>query len=415
MKEDNIIEIAKKIENIGGKLYLVGGAIRDKYLKRKVTDEDYCVTGINQADFEKLFPKAIIRGKDFPVYDIQGKEIALAREERKLDKGHKSFIINTNKNITIEQDLARRDITINSIAQEVLTEKIIDPFNGIEDIKNKTIRKTTEAFREDPLRAYRVARFAATLEFKVEKNTIESMYELKEELNTLSGERVFDEFRKALLSNKPSIFFEVLKEANILDVHFREIYNLIGKTQPEKYHPEGDSFNHTMIVLDNSSKLTNNLEVKFSCLVHDLGKGTTPKEILPHHYGHEERGIELVQSLGKRIKIPNNWIKCGKAACKFHMKGGIFEQMTTKKQVDFIENASKTILGLEGMKIIVMCDKSRNGEFVEANFDKIGKEVLKKVTGKDIIKKYNITNGKEIKNRLRQERIKLLNDMKKQK
>ncbi len=415
MKEDNIIEIAKKIENIGGKLYLVGGAIRDKYLKRKVTDEDYCVTGINQADFEKLFPKAIIRGKDFPVYDIQGKEIALAREERKLDKGHKSFIINTNKNITIEQDLARRDITINSIAQEVLTEKIIDPFNGIEDIKNKTIRKTTEAFREDPLRAYRVARFAATLEFKVEKNTIESMYELKEELNTLSGERVFDEFRKALLSNKPSIFFEVLKEANILDVHFREIYNLIGKTQPEKYHPEGDSFNHTMIVLDNSSKLTNNLEVKFSCLVHDLGKGTTPKEILPHHYGHEERGIELVQSLGKRIKIPNNWIKCGKAACKFHMKGGIFEQMTTKKQVDFIENVSKTILGLEGMKIIVMCDKSRNGEFVEVNFDKIGKEVLKKVTGKDIIKKYNITNGKEIKNRLRQERIKLLNDMKKQK
>lgn len=415
MKEDNIIEIAKKIENIGGKLYLVGGAIRDKYLKRKVTDEDYCVTGINQADFEKLFPKAIIRGKDFPVYDIQGKEIALAREERKLDKGHKSFIINTNKNITIEQDLARRDITINSIAQEVLTEKIIDPFNGIEDIKNKTIRKTTEAFREDPLRAYRVARFAATLEFKVEKNTIESMYELKEELNTLSGERVFDEFRKALLSNKPSIFFEVLKEANILDVHFREIYNLIGKTQPEKYHPEGDSFKHTMIVLDNSSKLTNNLEVKFSCLVHDLGKGTTPKEILPHHYGHEERGIELVQSLGKRIKIPNNWIKCGKAACKFHMKGGIFEQMTTKKQVDFIENVSKTILGLEGMKIIVMCDKSRNGEFVEVNFDKIGKEVLKKVTGKDIIKKYNITNGKEIKNRLRQERIKLLNDMKKQK
>ena len=415
MKEDNIIEIAKKIENIGGKLYLVGGAIRDKYLKRKVTDEDYCVTGINQADFEKLFPKAIIRGKDFPVYDIQGKEIALAREERKLNKGHKSFIINTNKNITIEQDLARRDITINSIAQEVLTEKIIDPFNGIEDIKNKTIRKTTEAFREDPLRAYRVARFAATLEFKVEKNTIESMYELKEELNTLSGERVFDEFRKALLSNKPSIFFEVLKEANILDVHFREIYNLIGKTQPEKYHPEGDSFNHTMIVLDNSSKLTNNLEVKFSCLVHDLGKGTTPKEILPHHYGHEERGIELVQSLGKRIKIPNNWIKCGKAACKFHMKGGIFEQMTTKKQVDFIENVSKTILGLEGMKIIVMCDKSRNGEFVEVNFDKIGKEVLKKVTGKDIIKKYNITNGKEIKNRLRQERIKVLNDMKKQK
>lgn len=413
MKENNINEIANKIASIGGKLYLVGGAVRDKYLKRKVTDEDYCVTGITQDAFENLFPNAIIRGKDFPVYELSGKEIALAREERKISKGHKSFIINTNKSITIEQDLARRDLTINSIAQEVLTGKIIDPFNGIKDIENGVIRKTTEAFKEDPLRAYRAARFASILEFKVEENTIKSINELKDELYTLSGERVFDEFKKALASNKPSIFFEVLKKANILDVHFKEIYNLIGKSQPEKYHPEGDSFNHTMIVVDNSSKLTKDLRIKFSCLVHDLGKGTTPNEMLPHHYGHEDRGVELVQNLGKRIKIPNNWIKCGKVACKWHMKAGIFEQMSTKKQIDFIESVSKTMLGLDGMKIVVMCDKSRNGKFEEVKFDKIGKEILKSVTGKNIIEKYNITDGEQIRNRLREERIKFLNNMKK--
>src|SRR5699024_10208661 len=139
---------------------------------------------------------------------------------------------------------------------------------------------------------------------------------------TLSKERVFTEFKKALEAKKPSIFFNVLRQANVLDVHFKEIYNLIGKEQPIQYHPQGDSYNHTMIVVDNSTKLTNDLEIKFACLVHDLGKGNTPENILPHHYGHDERGIKLVSELGKRIGIPNNWIKCGKLACKLHMKAG---------------------------------------------------------------------------------------------
>ena len=170
------------------------------------------------------------------------------------------------------------------------------------------------------------------------------MEKLKEELSTLSKERIFIEFKKALASTKPSLFFEVLRKANILQVHFKEIADLIGKTQPEKYHPEGDSYEHTLIVVDNSAKMTNDLTIRFSCLVHDLGKGVTPKEILPHHYGHDEKGVELIAKLGKRIGIPKVWEKCGKTACKWHMKAGIFEQMQPKKQVELIENVAKSML-----------------------------------------------------------------------
>ena len=260
--------IANKIKEAGGRLYLVGGAVRDEILGKEVHDEDYCVTGIK--DFQKLFPKAYIRGKDFAVFDINGKEFAMARTETKQGKGHKEFEIETNPSITIEQDLARRDITINSIAKDVLTQEIIDPFNGQKDIRNKIIKATSKSFNEDPLRVYRVARFSAQLGFSVEKETIKMMNDLKDELGNLSKERVFSEFRKALETDKPSIFFEVLKQADVLDIHFKEIKDLIGAEQPEKYHPEGDAYNHTMLVLDKSAELTPKVEIRFSALVHDF-------------------------------------------------------------------------------------------------------------------------------------------------
>lgn len=258
--------------------------MRDSLLSMSISDEDFCVVGIDKELFIKLFPECHARGKSFEVFDIEGKEFALARKEKKIGKGHKEFEITTGKEISLEEDLKRRDITINSIAKDVLTEEIIDPFGGVEDIKNKVIRATSEAFMEDPLRAYRVARFASEIGFTVEENTIKMMHELKEELSTLSKERVFSEFRKALKTSKPSIFFNLLKGADVLDVHFKEIYNLIGAEQPIKHHPEGDSYNHTMLALDNSVDLTSNLIVRYSVLAHDLGKGLTPKEMYPHHY-----------------------------------------------------------------------------------------------------------------------------------
>lgn len=405
----DIFEIANKIEQYGGKLYLVGGAVRDKLLGKQVHDEDYCITGISSKQFKNLFPEAYQRGKFFEVYDIEGKEFAIARKEKKNGRGHKEFEIETGENITIEEDLKRRDITINSIAQEVLTGNLIDPFNGVKDIENKIIRATSKAFLEDPLRVYRVARFAASLNFEVEDNTIKMMKKLKNELNTLSKERVFTEFRKALETNKPSKFFDILKKANVLDVHFKEIYDLIGSTQPEKYHPEGDSYNHTMQVVDKSVVFTDSLQLRFSALVHDLGKGITPKEMLPHHYGHDEKGVRLVGELAKRLGIPKAWIKCGKIAAKEHMRGGIFNKMTPAKQVDFITRVSKSMLGLNGMKIVVMCDKWR-GENPpnDIKFDVIGKEILEKVNGRYIKQNYNVKDEKQIGELLRNKRIELI-------
>ena len=404
-----IIEIANKIKKKGGTLYLVGGAVRDQLLGRKVHDEDYCVTGLSSKEFEELFPEAFKRGKFFGVYDIDHREFALARSEKKSGLGHKEFEVQTGKEISIEQDLSRRDITANSIAKEVLTEKIIDPFDGRTDLKNKLIKATTRAFKEDPLRVYRVARFAAQLEFEVEENTLKMMNELKEELKTLSKERVFDEFRKALSTNRPSIFFNTLRKADVLEIHFKEIYDLIGSIQPEKYHPEGDSYNHTIEVVDKSAELTNDLAIRFSALVHDLGKGTTPKEMLPHHYGHDTRGPELVAKFGRTVCIPNSWIKCGKTSAKEHMLGGIFEQMTPKKQVDFITRVSKSMIGLDGMKVVVLCDRARGGRTPEeVKFDVIGKEMLNQINGEYIKRKYDIKNEKDIGELLRQERIEWL-------
>lgn len=404
-----ILEIANKIKEKGGNLYLVGGAVRDKLLGKKVHDEDFCVTGIHLEEFNKLFPEAHLRGKSFGVYDIEGKEFAIARKEKKCGKGHKEFKIETGKNITIEDDLKRRDITINSIAEEVLTGKLVDPFNGVKDIENKVIRATSNSFIEDPLRVYRVARFAASLDFNVDANTIMMMKTLKDELNTLSKERVFTEFRKALGTRKPSKFFEILKKANVLDIHFKEIYDLIGSIQPEKYHPEGDSYNHTMIVVDHSAELTDDLKVRFAALVHDLGKGITPKDMQPHHYGHDEKGVKLVENLGKRIGIPKVWLKCGKVSAREHMRGGIFNKMTPAKQVDFITRVSKSMLGLDGMKIVVMCDKWRKEKPPkDIIFDIIGTEVLERIDGNYIKENYNIKDEKDIGEILRNKRIELI-------
>ena len=315
-----IEKIARVIEQNGGRLYLVGGALRDSLLNRPIYDEDYCVVGIEKDNFIKLFPEAILRGKAFEVFDLEGKEFALARTEKKIGKGHKNFEIKTGKNITIEEDLKRRDITINAIAKDVLTGEIIDPFNGIKDIENKVIRAIGDSFLEDPLRVYRVARFSSELQFEVEEKTLKYMNELRQELDTLSKERIFVEFRKALASARPSRFFNVLKEANVLDIHFKEIYDLIGSLQPLKYHPEGDSYNHTMIAVDNSVNLTNDLLIRYSCLVHDLGKGLTPKEEYPHHHGHAAKGVEPVRNLSNRIGVPTSWKKAGITSTKEHMR-----------------------------------------------------------------------------------------------
>ncbi len=410
-----IEEIATLIKQSGGNTYLVGGAVRDAILNKPIKDEDYCITGFTSEKFLQLFPNAKVRGKAFEVFDLEGKEFALARRETKIGKGHKEFVIETNEEITIEEDLKRRDITINSIAQDVLTKEIIDPFGGKEDLENKIIRATSSRFSEDPLRVYRVARIASSLNFIVSRKTLNMMNKLKDELLTLSKERVFAEFRKALETDKPSIFFKVLRDAEVLDVHFKEVYDLIGAIQPIKYHPEGDSYNHTMLALDNSAKLTKDVKVRFCTLVHDLGKGRTPKEMYPHHYNHEQRGQEPLRNLCKMLGTPNDWKKMGITAVLEHMKGGIFPQMTIAKKVSFIEKIDKSSLGLKGLQIVVYSDRCRNAdsskeEIKDEKYDfyKIGNKMLKTIDGEYIKKKFNLKPGIEFGKKLHEERVKWL-------
>lgn len=408
-----IIEITNKIKQNGGNLYLVGGSVRDQLVGIENYDEDYCVTGISKEKFKELFPNSYCRGKSFEVFDIDGREFALARTERKVGVGHKEFEITTSKGITIIQDLKRRDITINSIARDVLTGEIIDPFGGQEDIKNHIIRATSEAFLEDPLRAYRAARFACKLGFDIEESTITLMSKSRAELINLSVERVFDEMRKAISCKKPSVFFQMLKRANILDVHFIELYNLIGVLQPKEYHPEGDAYNHTMLALDRCAECTENQEVRFATLVHDLGKGLTPKSEYPHHYNHDVNGVKVVSEFCKRLKMPNDWADCGKVSAREHMRGGIFYKMTPKKQVDFIERVYKTKLGLEGLEIVVDSDRNCRGIVSDkVQFADLGNRMISTINGSYIKKQFGIYDGIRFKEKLHEERIKWMKNQK---
>lgn len=400
----NIKGIAKKIEEAGGRLYLVGGAVRDKILGRKNYDEDYCVTGLSGNEFIKLFPLAKIQGKSFPVFRLEEKEFAIARKEKKVGLGHKEFEIIYGKEISLKEDLERRDITINAMAEDVLSGELFDYFGGKEDLRKGVIKAVSSHFAEDPLRVYRVARFSAVLGFDVDDKTIDMMKKLKSELLYLSKERVFEEFKKALSSNKPSIFFNVLRKADVLDVHFKPIYKLIGALQPEKYHPEGDSYNHTMICVDKSCEYTNDLKIRFSVLVHDLGKGETPKQEYPHHFGHEERGVEIVKKFSNDLGIPNAWKKCGIVAAREHMRGGIFNKMKPSKKVEFIERVDKSYLGLDGLQIVVNCDKGGRTE-ENLDFSSVGKRCLETITAKKIAKKHNLKPGIELGKKLHEERV----------
>lgn len=415
--DNKIMEIANIINENNGILYLVGGAVRDKLLNKKNNDYDFVVVNLSSQEFKKLFPMAIPRGKFFEVFDINKNEFAIARKEIKKGKKHTDFEIIANENITIEEDLFRRDFTVNAIAMNVITGKIIDPYNGRNDIKQKILKKVSNHFYEDPLRAYRTARFAAQLNFNVEQDTLNDLKKIRNDMKELSAERVFIELKKALLSEKPSIFFEILKKAEILDVHFKEIYKLIGAKQPEKYHPEGDAFNHTMLVLDMAADLTRNLddnrklEVRFSALVHDLGKGLTPKNEYPHHYNHEEKGVIQIKKLAKRLKLPNRLLKCGITASLEHMKGGIFDSMKPSTKVQFIERIHKTILGLDGLQIIVNSDRLSNKEYSKekiyskTDFEIIGNKIINEITGNYIKEKYKIEDGIKIKEQLHAERV----------
>lgn len=308
------------------KTYLVGGAVRDKLLGLPVKDQDWLVVGATEADLLALGYQQV--GSDFPVFlhPKTQEEYALARTERKSGVGYHGFICDFSPDVSLEQDLIRRDLTINAIAEDD-EGNLHDPYHGIADLEQRVLRHISPAFGEDPLRVLRVARFAArfhSLGFKIAPETIEMMREMTAcgELSHLTPERVWLETSKAFETENPQVYFEVLRQIGALKVLFPEVDRLFGVPQPPQHHPEIDSGVHTLMVLTQAKKLAvqahNPLNLLFGALCHDLGKGLTDKAILPHHYGHEQRGVQPTRELANRFKVPTEVKDFAILVAEFH-------------------------------------------------------------------------------------------------
>jgi tRNA nucleotidyltransferase (CCA-adding enzyme) len=303
-------------------VYLVGGAVRDELLGLPVRERDWCVVGATPDMLGAMGYRQV--GKDFPVFlhPQSGEEYALARTERKTGSGYHGFSFDTSPKVSIEEDLGRRDLTINAIARDP-DGRIIDPHGGAADIRSRTLRHVSDAFDEDPVRVLRVARFAArfaSLGFRIAPETLQKMRNMVEagEVHALVPDRVWKETQSALAGNDPQVFFSVLRECGALKIVFPEIEALFGIPQPAKWHPEIDCGVHTMMVLEQASRLTVNTEVRFAALVHDLGKATTPKKHLPKHPGHEKRSVRLVTALSERLPVPAAYRELGVLTAEFH-------------------------------------------------------------------------------------------------
>ncbi|MBN3256165.1 multifunctional CCA addition/repair protein [Pectobacterium brasiliense] len=304
------------------KIYLVGGAVRDSLLGLPVTEKDWVVVG---ATPENLLEQGYQQvGKDFPVFlhPVSRDEYALARTERKSGKGYTGFVCHAAPDVTLEQDLLRRDLTINAIAR---TERgdLIDPYHGRRDLENRVLRHVSDAFSEDPLRVLRVARFAARfahLGFQIAEETMALMQKMAHEgeLAYLTPERVWKETEKALGTSSPDVYFQVLRDCGALAVLFPEIDNLYGVPAPAKWHPEIDTGIHTMMTVAMAARLSPEIDVRFATLCHDLGKGLTPPELWPRHHGHGPAGVKLVEALCQRLRVPNPIRDLAKLVAEYH-------------------------------------------------------------------------------------------------
>ena len=394
--KEKYIKIIEKIHSIGGSIYLVGGKIRDSFLYIDNNDIDFCIAQITPESFMELFPEAKMTGHFFPVFHLADAEFAFARKDKKISEGHNGFEVISDTSITIEEDLARRDITINAMAINMKDMMLIDPFNGLEDLKIKTIRHVdADAFKDDPLRVYRVARFAATLDLSINRKTYQIMSEMKDSLSELSSERVYSEMHKALSSSNPRHFFDVLKFANVLSVHFPEIADL-----------NDNVYEHSMRALEASVNFTTDVSVRYAILLHDIGKGVLP---IPYK-DHDKEGVALIKKLSRRLKTPRRMEKMAEMVAAQHMKALKFPEMRPGKKLRLLMVASNIKGGINALVAMVLSD-SKACE-VPLGFDfcslKKAMNIFKEVTGADIFKKYPGVKGKAFGIKLFQERAQYL-------
>lgn len=304
------------------KVYLVGGAVRDALLGYPTSERDWVVVGASPQDMLDQGYQQV--GRDFPVFlhPVTKDEYALARTERKSGHGYTGFTVHCDPSVTLEQDLMRRDLTVNAMAQADSGE-IIDPYGGRADLEAKILRHVSDAFVEDPLRVLRTARFAARyahLGFSVAPETLELMADIvrQGELAHLPAERVWVELERALGEPNPEVFVEVLRECGALAALLPEVDALFGVPQTAEYHPEIDTGIHTLMALQQATRLTPATDVRFALLIHDLGKGTTPASEWPRHIAHEKRGLSLVKRVCQRLKAPGQYRELALKVCEYH-------------------------------------------------------------------------------------------------
>jgi tRNA nucleotidyltransferase (CCA-adding enzyme) len=303
-------------------VYLVGGAVRDALLGLPVKERDWVVVGSSRDELLGLKYREV--GRDFPVFlhPDSHEEYALARLERKVSPGYRGFAVEFGPQVSLEEDLARRDLTINAIAKAE-DGSLLDPYNGRRDLQARVLRHVSPAFIEDPVRILRVARFAArfaSLGFHVAPETMALMRAMVErgEVDALVAERVWQETEKALQEPGASVFFKVLRECGALKVIYPEIDALFGVPQPEKWHPEIDTGVHTLMVLDQAVRLSTDVRIRFAALVHDLGKAATPRAEWPGHKGHEERSVALIEALSERLRLPGEYRDLSVIVARYH-------------------------------------------------------------------------------------------------
>lgn len=403
------------------KIYLVGGAVRDELLGLPVRERDWVVVGARPEELTDRGYKPV--GKDFPVFlhPETKEEYALARTERKVGRGYRGFETRFSPDVTLEQDLERRDLTINAMARDPSTGELIDPFNGQRDLEERWLRHVSPAFVEDPVRVLRVARFAARfapLGFRIAPETLALMQRIaaRGELDALVPERVWQETQRALELPAPRRFFEVLREAHALAVIFPEIDALFGVPQPEQWHPEIDAGIHTMMVLDQACKLSSDPVVRFAALTHDLGKAATPKRELPSHRMHELRGVAIIERLCERLRVPNAYRELAVLVSKHHLNAHRVEELRAKTLLELLErlDAFRRPERFEGF--VIACEADARGRkgledraYPQADFLRRAREVAASVKPDET---FAGLKGEQIAARLRQLRVAALAELK---
>jgi len=324
-------------------VYLVGGAVRDGLLGLPVKERDWVVVGATRGELADLGYREV--GRDFPVFlhPQTHEEYALARLERKTAPGYRGFEVDCGPAVTLEEDLSRRDLTINAIAQSPDGE-IVDPYGGRSDLAARILRHVSPAFVEDPVRVLRVARFAArfaSLGFVVAPETRELMRRIvaRHELDALVAERVWQETDKALREARPAVFFETLRDCDALAVIFPEIEALFGVPQPARWHPEIDTGIHTLMVLTAAAALSPDPVVRFAALAHDLGKAKTPPAEWPSHHGHEERGAQVIMALTERLKVPADYRDLALLVARYHGLAHRAAELNPRTLLELFDNA----------------------------------------------------------------------------